>query len=92
MGSTLEAVYNGVPLLLIPKTVFCDEVAYRAEELGLGWRISNDELSVANIRSAIGRILGEGSFLCRAESMRDRLRSSKDAKFLADKVEESFLK
>ncbi len=39
MLSTLEALYNGVPVLAIPNYIGAEEVAFRTEELGVGRRL-----------------------------------------------------
>jgi MGT family glycosyltransferase len=88
MTSTLEAIYHGVPVLMIPASEACDEVAYRAEELGLGVRLANDVLSVENVRKTVSEMLQDISLLNRVTHMRDVFRGSGGADLAANRIED----
>jgi len=87
MGSTLEAIYNGVPVLMIPMTEFCEEVAYRAEELGLGVRLPRDVSSIADIRNTVSNMLQDASIRHRVKCTQEVFRRSGGEEFAADRVE-----
>jgi MGT family glycosyltransferase len=86
--STLEAIYNGVPALLIPRSELCDEIAYRVEELGIGTRLSMESLSVATIRSIVSSMLENRSLRTRVAAMRDVFSRSGGAELAADRIED----
>jgi len=59
-NSTSEAVHYGVPMVCIPITADQPMVAYRAaDELGLGIRLLPKNVSVANVRETVNRVLGD---------------------------------
>jgi len=86
-GSTLEAIYNAAPPLMVPQTEFCDEVAYRAEELGIGVRLPRAELSVENVKNTIARMLDDTDLKNRVIGMREVFMRSGGAKMAADRIE-----
>ena len=87
MSTTLEAIYNGVPALMIPLSEWCDEVAYRAEELGLGVRLSTDTLSLETIRNTVSDMLQDTSLQNRVNEMRDVFKRSGGAELAAKRIE-----
>jgi MGT family glycosyltransferase len=56
MGSSLEALHHGVPVLAIPGSPYTQEVAYRVAELGVGSMLPRDELRVDSIRNEISKM------------------------------------
>jgi MGT family glycosyltransferase len=88
MTSTLEAIYHGVPVLMIPESVGCEEVAYRAEELGLGVSLSKGVLSVERIRETVIEMLHDDSLLERVKKMQGVFRRSGGADLAANRVED----
>jgi len=87
MGSVLEAVYNGVPVLMIPLVRGCEEVAYRTQELGIGVGIPKPALSLEGIRSAVSEMLHDLSLRNRVKSMRDIFRRSGGAELAMRRIE-----
>ena len=87
MGSTLEAIYHGMPTIMVPQNEVCDEVAYRAEELGLGIRISKQNLSVQRVREAIDSMLEDIALKGRVTDMRKVFMRSGGAQLAADRIE-----
>ena len=86
MNSVSEALWFGVPLVLLPQTAEQNGVAVRAEALGAGLR--PEEESGRAIAAAVGSILAEPGFRANAEKIRRDLRSCGGAKAAADKIEQ----
>jgi len=87
MTSTLEALYHGVPVLIIPEGEAGEEVAYRVEELGLGVRLGKNLASVKTIRETVVKMLTDDVLLKRVKHMQDVFRSSGGAKLAANRIE-----
>jgi MGT family glycosyltransferase len=87
MASTLEAIYNGVPALMVPMSQACEEVAYRAQELGLGIHLAKHALSVETIRVIVGSMLEDNALRKRVNDMRDVFKRSGGAELAADRIE-----
>ena len=86
LGSTLEALYHGVPVLSFPQSERCDEVAYRTEELGLGVRLSNVEPSAEVLRKTVTDMMENNALRARVENARQAFRSSGGAALAADRI------
>jgi NDP-glycosyltransferase len=87
MGSSLEALYNGVPVLAIPGSPYTDEVAYRIADLGIGARLPRAELSAENVRRFVAQMLGDPQLQERARTMQAIFRSSGGVTATADRVD-----
>jgi MGT family glycosyltransferase len=87
MTSTLEAIYNGVPPLIVPMSQACEEIAYRAEELGIGIQLAKNGLSAELIRSAVDEILMNSSLRRRVGEMQGIFRSSGGVELAANRIE-----
>ncbi|MDY6947830.1 MAG: glycosyltransferase, partial [Pseudomonadota bacterium] len=68
MGSTLEAIYHGVPVLAVPASPYTEEVGYRAAQLGVGKLLPRDSLSVDSVRSSVQQMLLDPELSERTES------------------------
>jgi MGT family glycosyltransferase len=88
MTTTLEAIYYGVPVLMIPPDDACGEVAYRAEELGLGVRLAKDRCSMEDLRETTISMLQDRSLLERVRYMRDVFRRSGGAGLASNRIED----
>ena len=87
--STLEALYNGVPVLAIPIGPGSGDVAYRTAELGLGIDLQRGALGIEKIREIIQRMLGDSLLLSRVKEMQRVFRRSGGAELAADRIEGS---
>ena len=87
MTSTLEAIYNGVPVLMIPPSVGTAEVAYRAKELGLGICLSQETVSVDIIRDTVAEMLRDNALRKRVADMRDLFIRSGGADLAVNRIE-----
>lgn len=87
MGTTLESLYFGVPVLAVPVMPYHTEVAYRLAELGLGTHLPERDVSVAAMIENVGRILADKSLLKRVKAMQQALRNSGGAAMAANHIE-----
>lgn len=63
MNSMSEAMQYGVPTICIPLSGDQPFVAWRADELGIGIRLSADEtLTIDTVKAAISKILTDSSY------------------------------
>jgi len=89
MLSTLEALYNGVPVLSIPSDTGTEEVSYRNVELGGGRKLARDTLTADVIRKTINEMLNDASLRCRVTEMQHMFKRSGGAQLAADQIESS---
>ena len=71
-GSTLAALTEGVPLLLVPRGADQFENAERCEELGAARVVMPDELTGEAVRAEVVTLLEESSYRDRAARARSR--------------------
>jgi MGT family glycosyltransferase len=89
LGSTLEAIYNGVPVLAIPINPETEEVAYRLTELGLGRKLERRFLTVDQIRGSVDTMLRDPLLLERVKSAQEEFRHCGGVELAANKIIES---
>lgn len=53
MGTTLESLYHGVPVVAVPSNPFNAEVTYRVAEMGLGIHIPERSMTSSALRQAV---------------------------------------
>jgi len=87
MTSTLEALYHGVPVLMLPQTEGCREVAYRTQEMGLGVRLSGAEISPEVVKTTVMAMTEDGGLRAQVEEARRVFRSSGGAQLAVDQIE-----
>lgn len=85
MNSVNEALYFGVPLILVPQTPEQSGVAYRTREVGAGLPLENNE--VQTIRDAVGTLLRDETYKRAAKQLSDAFHSLKGAVAAADVIE-----
>lgn len=90
MGSSLEALYHGVPVLTIPNTPYTEEVAYRVVDLGAGRRLSQSELCADTLRNTVEEMLTDTSLIETARGMQQAFMRAGGAGAAAERIE-SFL-
>jgi MGT family glycosyltransferase len=76
MGSTMESLYFGTPLVAVPQTPEQDTVARRVCELGLGRRISPAEFSTDGLRDAVLAVAGDEATRRRVRQMQRYVREA----------------
>ena len=85
MNSVSEALYFGVPLLMLPKTKEQEGVAERVRQLGAG--ILLEDTSPAAIRQGAESLLEDSFCRKQAEIIAESFRACGGAKAAADKIE-----
>ena len=85
MNSVSEALYFGVPLLMLPKTKEQEGVAERVRQLGAGLLLEGD--SPEEIRLALQTLMKDHTYRKNAESIAESFRGCGGAKAAADKIE-----
>ncbi|MFI5908330.1 macrolide family glycosyltransferase [Dactylosporangium sp. NPDC051541] len=87
MGSVLEALYFGRPLVVVPHTPENRVNARRLQELGVGRLLEAERLDAATLRAAVDALAHDPQTLARVAAMRAALRASGGATLAADMVE-----
>lgn len=88
MGSTMEALYYGVPLLTLPQMPEQAVNADRVTELGLGRRIDPGALTAENLRSAVEVVTSSPTIRANLDRIRAEARHAGGACGGADAIEE----
>jgi len=88
MGTTLEALYHGVPVIALPLTRFHEEVTYRTVELGLGYSLPRLRATSKMIRECVQLALTDAAMVRRVKNMQRVFGASNGAKLAGDCVEE----
>jgi MGT family glycosyltransferase len=87
MLSTLEALYNGVPVLTIPLTPGTKEVAYRTAELGLGRQIYQDQISADSLGVLARQLITDKAMHAAVRKMSEVFRKSGGVKLATERIE-----
>ena len=84
MNSVSEALYYGVPLVMLPKTSEQKGVAHRAEQLGAGIMLEKE--TPKDILSAVKLVFSDGSYAENARKIGEEFRKCSGAAGAADKI------
>jgi MGT family glycosyltransferase len=76
MNSTMESLYYGVPLVVIPQMFEQSMTAQQVEEMGLGTRLDTRDLSPAELRAAVERVASDPAIRERVRAMQQKVRSA----------------
>ncbi|GGT33814.1 macrolide family glycosyltransferase [Streptomyces chromofuscus] len=87
MNSVNEALYAGVPMLVVPQGADQPMVARRVVELGAGLSIRNPKVSEASVRDLAGRLLDDPRFRAAAAALRIAQREAGGYRRAADELE-----
>jgi len=83
-GSTLEALYSGVPALLVPPTQAHDITAVRLARLGLGTRMSIAEASPERLRAEALALIEDEATGVRVKAAQRAMREDRGVEVAAD--------
>ena len=87
-GSTLEAIYHGVPQVVIPPTPYHNCVGRRVVELGLGECIPIHELTAATLIESVRRLFSSSEVAMRLRRASEDMHQHKGAEVAVDIIEE----
>ena len=87
MGSTMEALYYGVPLVCVPQMVEQEVNAARVAELGLGVRLDPEGLTADDLRAAVDAVTGDDAMRAALDRMREAVHKAGGAVAAADAIE-----
>jgi MGT family glycosyltransferase len=87
MGSTMESLTCGVPMLVAPQMAEEQANADRLVELGAARMLPADGLTAETMRAAIDAALADEGIRRRARELRDEIRAAGGAAAAADSVE-----
>lgn len=76
MGSTMEALAAGVPVVAVPQTPEQDAVARRIEDLGLGVRLPPERVTPDALRAAVDHLAADPGVRERVARMRSQIHSA----------------
>jgi MGT family glycosyltransferase len=86
MNSTMEALYYGVPLVVIPQMAEQAMTAKRVTELHLGLDLEAEQVSVEALQAAANQVLSDASFKEHAVQMQAEIQQSGGYKRAADAI------
>jgi UDP:flavonoid glycosyltransferase YjiC (YdhE family) len=86
-GSTLEAVYCGVPSILVSPSQFHDVAAGRVAKLGLGIRLPLSETSSELLRATAASLMNDTDTLIRVRLAQKSMHEDKGAEYAANLIE-----
>lgn len=89
LGTVLESLHHGVPVVAVPPSLWNAEVAYRLAELGLGLDIPARSVTPRAVREAVDAVFSDEALLERVRCMQEVLRASPGAEAAADAIEET---
>jgi len=87
MGSTMEALYYGVPLVCVPQMLEQGVNAARVAELGLGVRLDPGGLTPEDLRAAVDAVTTDPATRAALDRMREAIRRAGGAVAAADAIE-----
>ncbi|MFF3617324.1 macrolide family glycosyltransferase [Streptomyces sp. NPDC002580] len=90
MNSTMEALYHGVPMVVIPQMNEQRANGLRVEELGLGRHLAKEDTTAQSLRAAVDQIANDAATTERVRAFGASMRAVDGPAVAADAVE-SFL-
>jgi MGT family glycosyltransferase len=87
MNSTMEALYEAVPLVTVPQMPEQEANARRVEELGLGRRLDPLQLTPERLRAAVDEVAADQRIRANLATMRTHVRRAGGSVAAADAIE-----
>ena len=76
MNSAMEALWHGVPMVVVPQQPEQAMTAARVAELGLGLALGPGAVSAAALRDAVAEVTGDPAYRARASAMQAVVRAA----------------
>lgn len=89
IGTVMESLYYGVPVIAVPPSVWNSEVAYRLAELGLGFDVPARGVTSGALSEAVDAAFSDEALLGRVRHMQETMRRDSAAESAADAIEDS---
>jgi MGT family glycosyltransferase len=86
MNSTMESLYYGVPMIVLPQMMEQEMTARRIEELGLGVVLNQENLTAEQLREAIASIQHNPTITQRVQDMQQTVRAAGGYQRAADAI------
>jgi MGT family glycosyltransferase len=86
MNSVMEALWYGVPLVVVPQMAEQAITARRVEELGLGLALEKSAVTATSLRKAVRQVAENKEIRSRVRRMQETLRQAGGARAAADAV------
>jgi dTDP-L-oleandrosyltransferase len=87
MGTAMETLYRGCPMVVVPATAIDGPPARRVAELGLGQVVEPAELTPARLVDAVLAVAADPRVRRNAEAMRGDIRAAGGTPRAADELE-----
>jgi dTDP-L-oleandrosyltransferase len=87
MGSTMEALYSGVPLITVPQAVDAEPIAARVADLGVGLLVPPSEVTAERLRDAVAEVVSDEGIAARMREVRQGVREAGGARRAVDEIE-----
>ena len=87
MNSTMESLYHAVPLVTVPQMPEQEANARRVEELGLGRRLVQQELTPELLRATVDEVAADEEIRANLAAMRMSIREAGGSVAAADAIE-----
>ncbi|MFC7924591.1 macrolide family glycosyltransferase [Streptomyces cinereoruber] len=90
MGSVMEALAHGVPLVAVPQMAEQRANAEQVRTLGLGMHLPREQATAEALRAAVSHVAADAGIARAVASMREQIQRAGGAAAAADAVEETF--
>lgn len=87
MNSVSDALYQAVPMIVVPQSVDQPWNARRVVELGAGKMLSNQQVSVSSLRQAVNEVVSHPDYAQAAARIGESLRQAGGCQRAADEIE-----
>jgi MGT family glycosyltransferase len=86
MNSTMESLYYGVPMVVLPQMMEQAMTARRVAELGLGVALDEENLTAEQLREAVTRVQHDPTIMQNVQAMQQTVRSAGGYQRAADTI------
>jgi MGT family glycosyltransferase len=88
MGTIMESIYRGVPMVVMPQAANQQPNSRRVAELGLGIQLDKGSITVEALQNAVTTILSDDTFRARVQQMRENTDLTKGYLVAADALQQ----